>query len=131
VATNSKFEFAKSLISWLYKYSDITKCFTNTYTTFNNGITRGRAIAQAVSHWLHTVVAQVSVRAEHVEFVVDKVALGRFSPSTLVSLANHHFTKFSIIIITGGWHNRPIGGCGAEWTQLDSTLHYLNFLINL
>jgi hypothetical protein len=31
----------------------------------------------------------------------------------------------SIIIITLGWHSRPIGGCSAELTQLDSpTPHY-------
>jgi hypothetical protein len=29
-------------------------------------------------------------------------------------------TNFSIIIITRGWHSRPIGGRSAEWTQLDS-----------
>jgi hypothetical protein len=34
---------------------------------------------------------------------------GRFSLSTSVSPANHHSTNFSIIIITQGWHNRPIG----------------------
>jgi hypothetical protein len=49
------------------------------------------------------------------EFVVDKAALGQVSP------ANHHSTNFSIIKITRGWHNRPIGGRSAEWTQLDST----------
>jgi hypothetical protein len=41
----------------------------------------------------------------------------RFSPNTSVSPANHS-TKFSIIIITRGWHNRAIGSCSAEWTQL-------------
>jgi hypothetical protein len=50
---------------------------------------------------------------------------GRFSPSTSVSPANHHFTNFSIIIIiiiiTRGWHNRPTGGRSAVGTQLDST----------
>jgi hypothetical protein len=51
---------------------------------------------------------------------------GRFSPITSVSLANHHLTNFSIIIITRDWHNRPIGGRGTEWTQLDSTPHYSN-----
>jgi hypothetical protein len=56
-----------------------------------------------------------------VEFVVDKVALGRFSPSTSVSPANLHSTKFSIIIITRSRYNRPIGGRRAEWTQLNST----------
>jgi hypothetical protein len=43
-----------------------------------------------------------------------------FSPSTSVSPANHS-TNFTIIIITRGWHNRPIGGRSAEWTQLDFT----------
>jgi hypothetical protein len=46
----------------------------------------------------------------------------RFSPSTSVSPANHHSTNFFIIIITRGWHNRPISGRSAEWSQLDSTL---------
>jgi hypothetical protein len=45
---------------------------------------------------------------------------GRFSPSTLVSPANHS-TNFSIVILTRGWHNRPIDGRSAKWTQLDST----------
>jgi hypothetical protein len=35
-----------------------------------------------------------------VGFVVDKVALGRFSPSTSVSLANLYSTNFSTITIT-------------------------------
>jgi hypothetical protein len=39
----------------------------------------GRAIAQAVSRWLPTAAARVRVRAEHVGFVVDKVALGQVS----------------------------------------------------
>jgi hypothetical protein len=37
----------------------------------------GRAIAQAVSRWLPTAAARVRVRAEHVRFMVDKVALGQ------------------------------------------------------
>jgi hypothetical protein len=45
---------------------------------------------------------------------------GRFSPSTSVSPANHS-TKLSIIIITRGWLNRPIGGRSAKWTKWDST----------
>jgi hypothetical protein len=51
---------------------------------------------------------------------------GRFSPSSSVSPANLHSTNLSIIIITRGWHNKPIGGRSAEWTQLDSTPHYTN-----
>jgi hypothetical protein len=42
----------------------------------------------------------------------------RFSPSTSVSPANLHSTKFSIIIITRGRYNRPFSGQRAEWTQL-------------
>jgi hypothetical protein len=41
---------------------------------------------------------------QHVGFVVDIAALGRFSPSTSVSSAIHHFTNFSIVIR----HNRPL-----------------------
>jgi hypothetical protein len=55
---------------------------------------------------------------------------GRFSPSTPVSPANHS-TNFSIIIIPWGWHNRPISGRSAEWTQLDSTPHYTNLKKNV
>jgi hypothetical protein len=51
---------------------------------------------------------------------------GRFSPITSVSPANHHSTHFFIIIITRGWHNRPIGGRSAEWTQFDFTPQYTN-----
>jgi hypothetical protein len=58
-----------------------------------------------------------------VEFVVDKAALGQVFSEYLVSPANHS-TNFSIIIITRDWHNRPIGGRSAEWTQLDSTTQY-------
>jgi hypothetical protein len=43
-----------------------------------------------------------------------------FSPTTSVSLANHNSTKFSILIITRGRYNRPIGGRCVKWTQWDS-----------
>jgi hypothetical protein len=42
---------------------------------------------------------------------------GRFSPSTLVSPANHS-TDFSIIIITRGWGNRPLSGRSVEWALI-------------
>jgi hypothetical protein len=42
---------------------------------------------------------------------------GRFSPSTSVSPANHS-TDLSIIIITRGWHNRPLSGRSVEWTLI-------------
>jgi hypothetical protein len=63
----------------------------------------------------------------HVGFVVDKAALAGFFMCTLVSPANHHCTNFSIIIIiTRDWHNGPVDGRHAEWTQLNCTLHYTN-----
>jgi hypothetical protein len=53
----------------------------------------------------------------------------RFSSNTSVSPANHS-TNFSIIMITRGWHNRPIGGRSAEWTQMDSNPppQYINLI---
>jgi hypothetical protein len=38
-------------------------------------------------------------KSGHVGFVVDKVALGRFSPSTSVSPANSHSTDCSTFIV--------------------------------
>jgi hypothetical protein len=67
------------------------------------------------------VAASVRVRAEHVRFVVDKVALWQVFSEYFGSPANHHSANFSIIIIIRGWHNTPTGGRSAEWTQLDST----------
>jgi hypothetical protein len=56
---------------------------------------------------------------------MDKAALGQVFTEYFRFPANHS-TNFSIIIITRGWHNRPIGGRSAEWTQLDSTPKYNN-----
>jgi hypothetical protein len=55
-----------------------------------------------------------------VGFVVDKAALGQVFSEYFDS------TNFSIIVITRGWHNRPIDGRSAEWTQLASNPHYTN-----
>jgi hypothetical protein len=85
----------------------------------------GRAVAQAVSRWLPTTASRFRVRAEHVGFVVDKAALGEVFFEYFGFPANHS-TNFSIIIITRGWHNRPIGGRSAEWTGVDPTFHYTN-----
>jgi hypothetical protein len=52
-------------------------------------------------------------------FVVDKVALGQVFSEYFVSPANYHSTNFSIIIITRGWHNRPLVAVvpsGPNWT---------------
>jgi hypothetical protein len=65
--------------------------------------------------------------------VVNKAARegGRFSPSTSVSLANHHSTNFCITIITRSWHNKPIGGRSAEFTQLGFTFTFFFLLPNI
>jgi hypothetical protein len=84
-----------------------------------------RAVAQAVSRWLPTVAARVRVRAACGVCDGQRGIGAGFLPSTSVSPANHS-TNFSIIIITWGWHSRPISGCNAKWTQLDSTPHYTN-----
>jgi hypothetical protein len=86
---------------------------------------RGRAVAQAVSRCLPTAATRVRVQAGMWVLWWTKRHWGRFSPR--VSPATHHSNNSSIIIITRGWHNRPIGGRRAEWTQLDSTPNYTNF----
>jgi hypothetical protein len=92
----------------------------------------GRAVAQAVSPRLPTAAAQVRVRAGMWGLLWTKRHWGRFYPSTSVSTANRHSTSFSIIIITRGCQNRPIGGRSAEWTQLDSNppLYQFNYYNN-
>jgi hypothetical protein len=40
-------------------------------------ISRGHAIAEAVSYWLPTAAARVRARVRQVGFVVDKVASGQ------------------------------------------------------
>jgi hypothetical protein len=61
-----------------------------------------------------------------VGFVVDKAGLAQVSSEYFGFRANLHSINFSIIIITRAWHNMPISGRSAEWTQLDSTPHYTN-----
>jgi hypothetical protein len=80
----------------------------------------GRALAQAVSRWFPTAAARIRVQAAMWGLWWTKRHRGRFSPSTSFSPANHHSTNFSIIIITRGWHNRPISGRSAEWTLISS-----------
>jgi hypothetical protein len=55
-----------------------------------------------------------------VGFVAYKAALGQVFSEYFGFPANHS-TNFSIIVITRGWHNRPISVRSAGWTQLDST----------
>jgi hypothetical protein len=97
---------------------------TRTRCHYKKILTLGsRAVAQAVSRWLPIAEARVRVRAACGVLWWTKRHWGRFPPSTSVSPRNHHSINFSIIIITRGWHNRPISGRSAEWTQLDTTPH--------
>jgi hypothetical protein len=52
-----------------------------------------------------------------VGFVVDKAALGQVFSEFFSFPSANNSTNFSIIIITRGWHNRPIGGRSAEWNH--------------
>jgi hypothetical protein len=88
-------------------------------------IATGCAVAQAVNRWFPTAAAWVRVLAENVGFVVNKAALEQVFFEYFGVPANHHSTNFSILI-TRGWHNRPISGRSAEWTQLDSSPYQLN-----
>jgi hypothetical protein len=56
-----------------------------------------------------------------VGFAVDKVALRQVFSEYFGFPCRSFHQLLSIIIITQGWHNRPINGRSAEWTQLDST----------
>jgi hypothetical protein len=59
-----------------------------------NHYIHGRAIAEAVSRWLPTAAAPVRVRAEHVGFVVDKVALGQVFSEYFGFLRQSSFRQF-------------------------------------
>jgi hypothetical protein len=82
----------------------------------------GRAVAQAVSRWLPTAAPWVRVRA------ACRVCGGQSDRifSEYFGFPCQSFHQFLHIIITRGWHNRPISGRSAEWAQLDSTHHYTN-----
>jgi hypothetical protein len=76
---------------------------------------KGRAIAQAVSRWLPTA----AVRGSKPDLGMwdlwwDKVALGRFSPSTSVSPAivvrSTNYSAITLIYHPGKMYNRPMCG---------------------
>jgi hypothetical protein len=83
-------------------------------------------MAQAVSRWIPTAATRLRVRVRHVGFAVDKVVLGQVFSEYFGFPCQSYSTNFSTIILIRGWHNRPIGGRSAEWTQLDSTPDYSN-----
>jgi hypothetical protein len=73
-----------------------------------------RSIAQAVSRWLPTAAAWV-------RFCVWSSGIcGGQSGAGMGFLRVLRF-PLPIIIITQGRYSRPVSGCYADWTQLDST----------
>jgi hypothetical protein len=89
-----------------------------------NPLSKGRTIAQAVSRWLPTT----AVRGSKPDLGMwdlwwDKVALGRFSPSTSVSPAivvrSTNYSTITLIYHLGKMYNRPICGlCTGANTNL-------------
>jgi hypothetical protein len=84
-------------------------------------INLGRAIAEAVSRRLPTAAARVWQVGWW-----TKLRRGRVSPSTSVSPASLHSTKFSIITLTRGRYNRPEVADMPSGPSLDSNPHYAN-----
>jgi hypothetical protein len=113
---NVKFTYSKNPIPTSQETYCVSITKTNKLKLF-----KGRAVAQADSHWLPNVAARVRVRVGMWSLWWMKWHWGRFPSEYFGSPANHHSTNFSILIITRGRHNRPIGGSSAERTQLDCT----------
>jgi hypothetical protein len=81
-----------------------------------------RAIAQAVSRWFPTAAARVRARVWSSGICATQSGTrGRFSPSTWVSPANLHYTKFSILTTTQGRYNSPEVAEVPSWPSLHST----------
>jgi hypothetical protein len=76
----------------------------------------GLAVAQAVSRWLPTAAVRVRVR-KACGVCGGQSGTGADFLRVLRFPLPNHYTNFSIIIITRGLHNRPIGGRNAEWTS--------------
>jgi hypothetical protein len=73
--------------------------------------TGGRAIDQAS----HSGALGFDRSTGSVGFVVDKVALRQFSPSTSVSPANSHSTASPILVYHPEWYNRLFSGQSTDW----------------
>jgi hypothetical protein len=83
---------------------------------------RGSKIAQAVIRWLPTAAARVRSRVWSSGICGGQSGAGEgFSPSTSISPANLHSTKFSIVTITRGRYNRPEVADVPGGPSIDST----------
>jgi hypothetical protein len=88
----------------------------------------GRAVAQQLDAGFPPRRPEFAY-GQHMGFVVDKAALGQVF-SECFGFPCQHSTDFSIIIISRGWHNRPLSGCSVEWTLVPPP-HYANLKNNL
>jgi hypothetical protein len=89
----------KSVVEWRLE--------RETRLNFPTMLSSGRSIAKAVSRWFSNAAARVHARVWSSGICGGQIgAVGRFSPSTSVSSANLHSTKFSILTITRGRYNR-------------------------
>jgi hypothetical protein len=130
IAVSANFAFFKNmffcdaLVLRLYSVDDsmINKCGVIDEMRNDRGNRSTRKIPTAVPFYLSQILHYLTEGRNRVAAIATKFGKvwGRFSSSISVSPANHS-TNFSIIIITRGCHNRPIDGCSAEWTQLDSS----------
>jgi hypothetical protein len=71
------------------------------------------AMAQVVSRLPLTLDSRIRDRSVHVEFVVNKVALGRFFFSNSV-LRSHHSSVAPYAYVIWGITSRPFGGRSSD-----------------
>jgi hypothetical protein len=87
--------------------------------SFSKGFPLGCAMAQVVSHQLHTVEAQVHARVNLVGFVVDRGTETGFSPTSSVSRVSVIPPRLSAHISSWGKNNEPTGGhSSGTWSYL-------------
>jgi hypothetical protein len=77
---------------------------------------KGHAIAQAVSCWLPTAATRVRGQVWSNGICGGQSGAG-VGILRVLRFPELHSTKFSILTITRGRHNRPVSGRRAEWTQ--------------
>jgi hypothetical protein len=104
----------------------VRRCLAHEYTALVIYFL-GRVIAQAVGRWLATAAARFRVRAEDVEFVVDRVALGQvfyeyfsFSYQSSFNHFLHHHNHLGLAQYAYWWLHCP------NWTLTPPPLHYSN-----
>jgi hypothetical protein len=89
---------------------------------------QGRAIAQAVSHWLPTAAGRVRSRVWSSGICGGQSGGGVSFPQVFrFPLPIFYSTKFSILTVTWGRYKKPISADVPSGPSLDSTPHYANY----